>query len=51
MGHHQAYTDKLNAGMEKLQSLDADLASKGIDYILQNLDKVPDGKLVYFSGS
>eukprot|EP01138_Halocafeteria_seosinensis_P015518 gb/GECG01015836.1/.p1 GENE.gb/GECG01015836.1/~~gb/GECG01015836.1/.p1 ORF type:complete len:217 (+),score=26.65 gb/GECG01015836.1/:1-651(+) len=42
MGHHQAYTDKLNAGMDKLKSMDPDLASKGIDHILQNLDKVPD---------
>eukprot|EP01138_Halocafeteria_seosinensis_P015515 gb/GECG01015833.1/.p1 GENE.gb/GECG01015833.1/~~gb/GECG01015833.1/.p1 ORF type:complete len:110 (+),score=7.36 gb/GECG01015833.1/:1-330(+) len=48
MGHHQAYTDKLNAGMDKLKSMDPDLASKGIDHILQNLDKVPDGRFDAF---
>lgn len=42
LGHHQGYTNKLNAALEKLRAADAELGAKGIDEILQNIEKAPE---------
>jgi len=44
-GHHQAYTDKLNGGIDTLKGSQPDLAALPIDRLLQSLDAIADPKL------
>ena len=47
LGHHQAYTDKLNAALARLRADPATkpLAKAGVDALLRRLDEVPDADL------
>lgn len=42
-GHHQAYTNNLNAQIEKLKVQAPELAALPLDKLLQSLDAVPEG--------
>ena len=47
LGHHQAYTDKLNVALAKLRADEATkhLAKLGIDKLLLHLDEIADDSL------